>query len=147
MEIGADIFHLLSVVKTNCSINTSHSIHRHFTPFLMCSVVWCFLCFKVLLHQARASTDRRAVDTQTGVTFENTQHARVFPRLGSGKRWTLSWTVSHFISLKEVDFKGVSFCFPAVRMKLWSTAVWTSSKTQPWHSLCSFKMLYTRYKP
>lgn len=41
---------------------------------------------KVLLHQACASADRRAVNTQAGVTFENTQHAGVLTGPGSGEQ-------------------------------------------------------------
>lgn len=44
------------------------------------------LMFKVLLHQARASADRRAVDPQTSATFENAQHTRVLSRVRSGKQ-------------------------------------------------------------
>lgn len=59
--------------------------------------IW-FLCSKVLLHQACASSDRRAVNTQTSATFENTQYTRVFSRLGSGKQRKVSCAVSYFTS-------------------------------------------------
>lgn len=41
---------------------------------------------KVLLHQACASSDRRAVNTKTSITFEDTQHTRVLSGSGSGNR-------------------------------------------------------------
>lgn len=43
---------------------------------------------------------------------------------------------------KWIKVTSLAVCYFAVvaRMKLWSTAVWTSWKMQPWHSLCSFKM-------
>lgn len=47
--------------------------------------LWLFW-FQVFLHQERASADRRAVDAQTSVTLENTQHARVFSSIRPGKQ-------------------------------------------------------------
>lgn len=51
--------------------------------------LFCFLSWQVLLHQARASSDGRAVNTQTSATFEDAQYSRVFSRPGSGEWKTL----------------------------------------------------------
>lgn len=52
---------------------------------------FCLLSCQVLLHQACASSDGRAVNTQTSATFEDTQYSGVFSRPGSGEQEMLPW--------------------------------------------------------
>lgn len=73
--------------------------------------VFSFFSRQVLLYQARAATDRRTADAQTSVTFENTQHARVFSCFGSGERGRRHQNLSHSVSYgRWLDF-STTVCF------------------------------------
>lgn len=93
---------MYSHIKVDVSCSSSSSTLRS---------LFCFSVLKVLLHQACASSDRRAVNTQTSATFENTQHPRVFSCLGSGE-------------LRKVSHVKYTFMEKKVNSLHWVCSLW-----------------------